>query len=41
MLGVAIAIGIGGGPVARRILEQQFPEPPRAEEPKPDELSHL
>lgn len=41
MLGVAIAIGIGGGGVARRILERQFPEPPGAREEGPDELSHL
>lgn len=26
MLAVAIAFGIGGGPVARRILEEQFPD---------------
>lgn len=26
MLAVAIAFGVGGGPLARRILEQQFPE---------------
>jgi hypothetical protein len=26
MLAAAIAFGIGGGPIARRILEQQFPE---------------
>lgn len=41
MLGVAIAIGIGGGQVARRILERQFPEPPKDEQTRPDELSHL
>lgn len=39
MLGLAIAFGIGGGAVARRLLERQFPEkdatPPR------DEPSHL
>jgi hypothetical protein len=41
MLGVAIAIGIGGGPVARRLIERQFPEPPRGGESSPDELRHL
>lgn len=41
MLGVAIAIGIGGGPVARRLIERQFPETPKDEGPGPDELSHL
>jgi hypothetical protein len=41
MMGVAIAIGIGGGPVARRIIERQFPEAPKDERPGPDELSHL
>ncbi len=41
MLGVAIAIGIGGGPVARRLLEHQFPETPREEKSVPDELTHL
>jgi len=39
MLGVAIAIGIGGGHVARRILERQFPETPR--EARPDHMPHL
>lgn len=41
MLGVGIAIGIGGGHVARRILERQFPEPPKSEDSRPDDLSHL
>lgn len=44
MLGVAIAIGIGGGPVARRLIERQFPDPPREakdESGKTGELSHL
>jgi hypothetical protein len=41
MLGVAIAIGIGGGQVARRILERQFPEAPKDERAQSDELSHL
>jgi small-conductance mechanosensitive channel len=40
MLGVAIAIGIGGGHVARRILERQFPETPR-NEARPDHMPHL
>lgn len=38
MLGVAIAIGIGGGPIARRILERRFPEKGKTET---DESSHL
>jgi hypothetical protein len=38
MLGLAIAFGIGGGGVARRFLEQQFPDRPRADS---DEVSHL
>jgi len=41
MLGVAMAIGIGGGHVARRILERQFPEPPADKTPPRDEISHL
>ena len=39
MLGLAIAFGIGGGSVARRVLERQFPE--KGHEQKPDEISHL
>ena len=40
MLGVGIAIGIGGAPIARRVIERQFPE--RAEGSKePDDMSHL
>jgi hypothetical protein len=38
MLGMAIAVGIGGGPIARRILEQQFPE---RGAPPPDATPHL
>jgi hypothetical protein len=38
MIGMAIAFGIGGGAIARRFLEQQFPERPRAD---PDRMSHL
>ena len=38
MLGLAIAFGIGGGGIARRILEQQFPEAP---ERKGEPFSHL
>jgi hypothetical protein len=38
MLGIAIAFGIGGGGIARRILEQQFPERQRS---GADEMSHL
>jgi len=41
MLGAAIAIGIGGGPVARRYFERQFPDPPPEEATRPDEISHL
>ena len=41
MLGVAIAIGIGGGPVARRVLERQFPEPPAGVKTHTDEISHM
>jgi len=38
MLGLAIAFGIGGGGIARRLLEQQFPETP---EKKGEPFSHL
>lgn len=38
MLGMAIAFGIGGGGIARRFLEHQFPERPRSES---DEVSHV
>ncbi len=41
MLGVAIAIGIGGGPVARRWLDRQFPEPRADPGPRPDDHAHL
>lgn len=42
MLGVAIALGIGGGPVARRYLERRFPEPSKEDEvTPPEEMSHL
>jgi hypothetical protein len=41
MLGVALAIGNGGGPVARRLLERQFPELPNEPESRRDEVSHL
>ena len=41
MLGVAIAIGIGGSPVARRLIERQFPETPKDEERRPDEMTHI
>ena len=37
-LAVAIAFGIGGGGIARRILEHQFPEQQRS---SADEISHL
>jgi hypothetical protein len=38
MLGLAIAFGIGGGGVARRIVDEHFPEKPKA---KDDDVSHL
>jgi hypothetical protein len=38
MLGLALAFGIGGGGVARRFLENQFPERPPS---GPDSMSHL
>jgi hypothetical protein len=38
MLGIAIAFGIGGGGIAKRILEHQFPERERS---SADEMSHL
>jgi hypothetical protein len=38
MLGLAIAFGIGGGGIARRILEHQFPERERS---GVDDLPHL
>ena len=38
MRGLAIAFGVGGGGVARRILKHQFPERERS---SADEMSHL
>ena len=38
MLGLAIAFGVGGGSIARRILDHWFPEPGRAEH---EEFRHL
>jgi hypothetical protein len=38
MLGLAIAFGVGGGGVARRILDHWFPE---RSEPERDEVTHL
>jgi Mechanosensitive ion channel, conserved TM helix len=38
MLGMAIAFGIGGGGVARRFLEHQFPERPHVDS---DDTSHV
>jgi hypothetical protein len=38
MLGLAIAFGVGGGGVARRILERWFPE---RESPPRDDLGHV
>lgn len=41
MLGAAVAIGIGGAPIARRVLDRQFPEAPKDAGSGPDSLSHL
>lgn len=41
MLGVAVAIGIGGAPIARRVLERQFPEPPEGSGSGSNDMSHL
>ena len=41
MMGLAIAFGLGGRNVARRILERRFPEATRRDEDKDDESSHL
>lgn len=38
MFGLAIAFGVGGGGIARRILEHWFPE---HEQNRPDDLRHL
>jgi hypothetical protein len=38
MAGLAIAFGVGGGSLARRFLERQFPEQSPAD---PDRVSHL
>lgn len=38
MLGLAIAFGVGGGGIARRILEHWFPE---QDKNRPDDLRHL
>jgi hypothetical protein len=38
MFGLAIAFGVGGGGIARRILEHWFPE---QEKSRPDDLRHL
>jgi len=38
MLGLAIAFGIGGGDIARRFLEHQFPDRPPSDS---DPASHL
>ena len=38
MLGLAIAFGVGGGGIARRILDHWFPE---HEKSRPDDLRHL
>jgi hypothetical protein len=38
MLGLAIAFGVGGGGIARRILDHWFPE---REAPEQDEMRHL
>ena len=39
MLGLAIAFGVGGGGIARRILDHWFPEHPQAAEQ--EEFRHL
>jgi len=41
MLGAAIAIGIGAGPVARRYFERQFPDPPAEGVSRAEEISHM
>ncbi len=41
MLGLAIAFGTGGGPIARRILEEQFAKRPDSATRDPDEMSHI
>jgi hypothetical protein len=38
MIGLAIAFGIGGGAIARRFLERQFPE---RSDSDTDRVSHL
>jgi hypothetical protein len=38
MLGLAIAFGVGGGGIARRILDHWFPE---HDSTKPEEFRHL
>jgi hypothetical protein len=40
MLGLAIAFGVGGGGIARRILDHWFPERPRPADDR-DEIGHL
>ena len=40
MLGLGIAIGIGGAPIARRVIERQFPDRTDAAKEK-DDMSHL
>jgi hypothetical protein len=42
MLALALAFGLGGRDVARRLLERQLPEPhERRSAPDPDELTHV
>lgn len=41
MLGMAIAVGIGGGDVARRLLDRQFPPPQERKEDSSEDISHL
>jgi hypothetical protein len=41
MLGLAIAFGVGGADVARRVLQRHLLDRDREREKKPDEFSHL
>jgi hypothetical protein len=41
MLGLAIAFGVGGGPLARRLLERQFAERSERTAGETDDISHI
>jgi hypothetical protein len=41
MLGLAIAFGVGGGPLAKRLLERQFADGEHRATTKADEISHI